>query len=312
MTRRQDASLRQINTEICICIATHRRPHRLEQLLASLVEQEESPPFEVIIVDNDAERSAKTVADKFRERLFLTYLVEPIRGLARVRNRAVAASNRKYLAFIDDDHTASPRWLASLYHTAIQTQAAAVVGRITILFDKHVPDYIRSCSVFSKTPYADGDVVPWYDAAVTNSIIRRDALPHASAPFSAGFNLTGGEDVDLFHRMVLQGANIMAATEARTVSYRPSTRSNLFWVMRRAFRDGGTTVEIVSLPCSWKQRALLGCNAGCKGAKSAIRAGQFWRRDKTVAMHHLLGACQQFGGLLRLFGVRIEEFRHHH
>ena len=131
MTRRQDASLKLTNTEICICIATHRRPHQLEQLLTSLVEQEESPPFEVIIVDNDAKCSAKTIADKFSERLSLAYLVESIRGLARVRNRAVAASNRKYLAFIDDDHTASPRWLMSLYHIAIQTQAAAVVGKIT-------------------------------------------------------------------------------------------------------------------------------------------------------------------------------------
>jgi succinoglycan biosynthesis protein ExoM len=147
MTRRQDASLKLTNTEICICIATHRRPHQLEQLLTSLVEQEESPPFELIIVENDAKCSAKTIADKFSERLSLAYLVESIRGLARVRNRAVAASNRKYLAFIDDDHTASPRWLMSLYHIAIQTQAAAVVGRITILFDKEVPDYIRSCGV---------------------------------------------------------------------------------------------------------------------------------------------------------------------
>ena len=80
-------------TEICICIPTHRRPRQLQRLLTSLVEQEQAPPFEVIVVDNDAECSAKPAADEFRDRLSLTYLVEPIRGLARVRNRAVAASN---------------------------------------------------------------------------------------------------------------------------------------------------------------------------------------------------------------------------
>jgi glycosyltransferase involved in cell wall biosynthesis len=299
-------------TEICICIPTHRRPRQLQRLLTSLVEQEQAPPFEVIVVDNDAECSAKPVADEFLDRLSLTYLVEPIRGLARVRNRAVAASNRKYLAFIDDDHCASPRWLASLYQTAIQTHAAAVVGRITVLFDKKIPDFIRACRYFSKVPYSDGEIVPWYDATVTNSIIRRDALPHPSAPFCHSFDLTGGEDIDLFYRMIDNGANVVASAQAQTVSYRPASRSNLFWVMRRALRDGGTTVQILSLPCNWRRRMLLSCNAGFKGAKSAVRAGQHWRRDRTTAMDHLLWACQQFGGLLRLLGIRIEEFRHHH
>ena len=229
-----------MDTEISICIVTHNRPRQLERLLTSLVEQNEAPPFELIIVDNDREGSAKPVADKFRERLSLFYLVEPIRGLARVRNRAVAASNLKYLAFIDDDHSASPRWLASLYQTAIQTRAAAVVGRITVLFDKEVPDFIRACSYFNKKAYADGEIVPWHDATVTNSIIRRDALPHPSAPFSTSFDLTGGEDIDLFHRMIENGAKVVAAAQAYTVSFRPASRANLFWVVRRALRDGGT------------------------------------------------------------------------
>src|SRR5262249_35473567 len=237
---------------------------------------------EVIVVDNDAECSAKPIADEFREQLSLTYLVEPIRGLARVRNRAVAASNCKYLAFIDDDHCASPGWLASLYQTAIQTHAAAVVGRITVVFDKEVPDFIRACMYFSKRPYADGEIVPWYHATVTNSIIRHDALPHPSAPFSKSFDLTGGEDVDLFYRMTNNGAKVVASVQAETVSYRPVSRSNLFWVMRRAFRDGGTSVEIRGLPCSWWQRMLLSCNDGYNGAKSAVRAGRLWRRDKTA------------------------------
>ena len=47
-------------------------------------------------------------------------------------------------------------------------------------------------------------------------------------------------------------------------------------------------------------------------SKAAIRAGQLWRRDKTAAMQRLVGAGQQFGSLLRLFGIRIEEYRHHH
>jgi succinoglycan biosynthesis protein ExoM len=281
-------------------------------LLTSLVEQKESPQFEVIIVDNDAECSAKPVADKFLERLSLTYLVEPIRGLSRVRNRAVAASNRKYLAFIDDDHCSSPRWLASLYQTALETHAAAVVGRITVLFDKEVPDFIRACVHFSKRHYRDGEIVPWYAATVTNSIIRRGALPHASTPFCPRFDLTGGEDIDLFHRMIDKGAKVVASALAQTVSHRPASRANLFWVMRRALRNGGTEVEILWWPCNWRLKMRMSWNGAIKGAKSAIRAGRLWCRDKTAAINHLVYACHELGAVLRLLGVRIEEYRHHH
>ena len=87
-----------IAREICICIATHRRPQQLKRLLTSLIEQQEAPPFEVAVVDNDAGGSAETVAAEFRGSL--TYLVEPVRGLARARNRSVAASTSKFLAIV--------------------------------------------------------------------------------------------------------------------------------------------------------------------------------------------------------------------
>ena len=89
-----------IAREICICIATHRRPQQLKRLLTWLVEQQEAPPFEVAVVDNDAGGSTETVAAEFRDRLSLTYLVEPVRGLARARNRSVAASTSKFLAIV--------------------------------------------------------------------------------------------------------------------------------------------------------------------------------------------------------------------
>jgi succinoglycan biosynthesis protein ExoM len=302
-----------MDTEISVCIATHRRPSQLEQLLTSLVEQEEAPPFEVIIVENDCECSAKPVVDKFRGRLSLTYLVEPVRGLARVRNRAVAASNLKYLAFIDDDHSASPRWLASHYRIAIKTNASAVIGKRTVVFDQEVPDFIRACGHFDERPYSDGEIVPWYHASTGNCMIRRDALPHLSAPFSTSFNLTGGEDVDLFYRMVDNGARIVAAAQARTVTQHPASRANLFWVMRRALRNGGTFVEICWGSLSWRQRMRAGWNAGTIGAKSVIRAGRrLWHRDKTAAIRHLISACTEFGKIARLLGIRIKEYRHHH
>ncbi len=298
-------------SEISVCIATHRRPRLLGRLLTSLTDQKKAPPFEVVVVDNDAERSAEPVAAEFRERLSLTYLVEPVRGLARVRNRAVAASTSEFLAFIDDDHCASPRWLVSHHQIATRTDAAAVIGRCDVLFDPQVPDFIRTCGLFSKRHYADGENVPWHEAFTGNCLFRRDAFPHPTAPFSAEFDLTGGEDTDLFRRMIGCGARVVAAAEARTVSYRPADRANLYWVMRRALRNGGTIVEVDWGSCDWRQRIHRSRRAGVDGARQVAKAGRLWRRDRAVATRHLMAGCQEFGKVLRQFGIRIEEYRHH-
>jgi succinoglycan biosynthesis protein ExoM len=297
--------------EISICIATHRRPQQLERLLTSLVEQEEAPPFDVVVVDNDANRSAESVAAAFRHRLSLTYLVEPVRGLSRVRNCTVAASTSKFLAFIDDDHYASSRWLASHYQIAMQTNAAAVIGLTDFLFENEVPDFIRACDHFSKRPYADGEIVPWYHTTSANSFVRRDALPHPTAPFSSSFDLTGGEDIDLFRRMIVSGAHVVAAAQAHTFSYHPASRANLYWVMRRALRNGGTMVEIEWGPCDWRGSVHRCWEAGVGGARNAAKAAWLWRRDKAKATQHLVWACSEFGKVLRQSGIRIEEYRDH-
>jgi GT2 family glycosyltransferase len=52
-----------MSTEVSVCIATHRRPHLLQRLLTSILEQVDAPIYEVIVVDNDAARSAEPVAE---------------------------------------------------------------------------------------------------------------------------------------------------------------------------------------------------------------------------------------------------------
>ena len=138
-------------SEVSVCIATHRRPEGLERLLTSLVDQKDAPFFDVIVVDNDAGRSGERVAVQFQDRLRLSYLVEPVRGLARTRNRGVAAARTPFIAFIDDDEWASPEWLAKLAQMANTSGADVVIGPVERVFADEVPDYIRACGSFDIT-----------------------------------------------------------------------------------------------------------------------------------------------------------------
>jgi succinoglycan biosynthesis protein ExoM len=297
--------------EVSVCIATHRRPEGLDRLLTSLVDQKGAPSFDVIVVDNDAARSGEKVAAGFLDRLALSYLVEPVRGVARVRNRAVAAASTRFIAFIDDDEWAAPDWLATLDRMAKDSGADAVIGCIRPVFANGVPDFIKGCGLFDERPTRGGEILPWFAALTGNAFIRREALPDVRTPFSTRFDFVGGEDTHMFKQMIDRGARIVAAPQAVAFESRPIDRTNLRWVMRRALRNGGTIVDVHWDRGGAKAQARRVLRAGGDAICEAVRAGASWHRDTTRAARHLVRACEEAGKILCVAGIRIEEYRNH-
>jgi len=76
-----------------------------ERAVASVLRQETPFPFELIVV------SAAPLEDVARAGV--RNVVEPNRNPATRRNRAVSEATGEILAFIDDDATADPHWLAN-------------------------------------------------------------------------------------------------------------------------------------------------------------------------------------------------------
>ena len=298
-------------TEISVCIATHMRLDGLRKLLQSLVDQAEAPAFDVIVVDNDRGQTARRVAEDFSELLCLQYLVEPERGLARVRNRAVAASNAKFVAFVDDDEWASPGWLASLHVVAKSTDADAVIGPVRIHFGADVPNYVRACHYFEESVLPDGAIVPWYLTRTSNALVRRSSMPDMECPFLTKFDLTGGEDIDLFQRMISRGAVIRAARTALVYEDRPVQRANLHWIARRAVRNGVFKAETNWRDVSLPRRLWRGAKAGAKSMRSAVAAAVLWGIDRDLAVRRIIDAGESAGNVAYVLGLRVEEYRHH-
>lgn len=294
-----------------VCIATHRRPLGLERLLDSLAGQKAASPFGVVVVDNDKEKSAETIALRFRGKIPLTYLVEPVRGIARTRNRAVAISRSPFLAFIDDDEWATPQWLAELERRQQIAAADVVIGRVEIEFDPEVSEVVRRCGLFDPNPLADGAIVPSYFTRTSNAFVRREALPDEAAPFSIRFDLTGGSDIDLFKRMIESGARVVASQTAVVFERRPVARANLFWIFRRAMRNGVNRVEADQHVMSTTKRIRRGLGFGWAGGMELLRAGAALTRDPAKSGRHIVSGGNAIGKLLGTFGMRIEEYRHH-
>ncbi|HZP19813.1 MAG TPA: glycosyltransferase family 2 protein [Bauldia sp.] len=294
-----------------VCIATHRRPEGLGRLLRSLAEQVGAPSFEVIVVDNDAARSGEKTAREYGQRLRLTYVVEPVRGIARARNRSVAAAAGAYVAFIDDDEWATPGWLAELDRKARESGADAVIGPVTIVFEASVPAHVRAAAYFRRSDIGDGEPVPWHLTHTSNAYVRRSALPDARRPFDESFDLTGGEDSDLFRRMIKGGAKIVGATAAGVFEYRALRRANLRWLVRRALRNGANFAEMEWSEESLGRRLNLGRRAAWAALRFAAEGAFAWPRDKEKATEAFLRMGDRMGRFAGSLGLKIREYRVH-
>src|SRR4051812_14376856 len=119
-------------TKLSIAIITYKRPQSLQKTLAALAKImcPKDTELQLLIVDNDADRSAKSVFDSAVFTGEKHYVAQPLLGRGYARNTALdAALDSDYLVFIDDDIIPEVNWLKALYDTALNYQAAMVQGK---------------------------------------------------------------------------------------------------------------------------------------------------------------------------------------
>lgn len=227
-----------------IAIATYLRPIGLQRLLDSLESAVSSISPDIVIVDNDAEGSARPVA--INHPLGPTYFIEPEPGISAARNRALQHFGDQYsgIIFIDDDEWVHPAWLTTLTTYAVQTQADVVVGPVTSVFLQPAPEWVQRGGFFKGRPHATGDRLTV--APTNNTLLVRDMWVRAGSPrFDPSFSATGGEDTDFFHGIRKSGATMLFCGEAVVYEEVPADRQSLRWVRRRAIREGANLTRVL-------------------------------------------------------------------
>ena len=227
---------------VCVIIPTFRRPQGLEQAMRSVVAQAGisalSLPLSLIVCDNSPEASARAQVEGFEAAFPVIYIHEPKTGVANARNSAIKACDADFIAFLDDDEAAPAGWLARL--TAVQARFDAdvvfgpVEARLADSATRYSGYFTRFFSRFG--PESSQVLNSYYGCG--NSLIRRSALPKDHAPFSIERNDMGGEDDQLFHGLMTNGATLAWAADAPVFEDVPAARSRLGYTLLRAFAYG--------------------------------------------------------------------------
>jgi glycosyltransferase involved in cell wall biosynthesis len=225
---------------IAVCIATYRRAERLGALLEDL-SQQSLLPAEIVVVDNDAEGSARATVEQHRERVTaypIRYDIQPARNIALTRNRTVELATAEWMAFIDDDERAPVLWLSQLAGAAHRYSADGVLGPVVPRLPEAAPKWIRRGRFYEFSRLDTGEAVPLNRMRFGNILLRGNRLRQESVPFDPAYGLSTGEDADLLIRLVQKGAKIIWCDEAVVMEPIESTRLSLRWLLQRALSGG--------------------------------------------------------------------------
>ena len=234
------------NPVISVCICTFRRTS-VCATLESIAKQKLAPEltFEVIVVDNDVEPSARAYVEETAARLEhvdITYIHAPARNISIARNACVDAASGDWIAFIDDDELASENWLQHHYDEATRKGLDLSFGPVVSEYPDHAPGWIRDADLHS---ISVGDRRPILTGHTSNAFFKRTHPAIRDLRFSEDRGRSGGEDTQFFHECFLGGAKIDETKAA--VVYEPvhDNRLSLNWLVKNKFRSGITYGKVV-------------------------------------------------------------------
>jgi succinoglycan biosynthesis protein ExoM len=287
---------------VAVCICTYRRAS-VADTLRSVAAQAlpDGIGLRVVVVDNDAQPSARALVQQTAASLGLAcdYVHAPARNISIARNAALDAADETLLAFIDDDETAEPGWIAALLAQQRRSGAPVVLGPVEALYGDG-PGWLRAADLHSTRPtLRRGEIRDGYSC---NVLLDRAAMtaPMRALRFDPEQGRTGGEDTVYFSRLHRLGARIVFAADAVVHEDVPPQRRWLGWLLRRAFRNGQTHARtlIETRRCKPCMILLAAAKCGCcaLGALGRILATPRWRAYAVrTAMH--AGVVSRLAGI---------------
>src|SRR3954453_4900330 len=232
--------------DVTVLVPTYRRPERLRRLLAALAEQEASFSWELVVVDNDPDRSARSVVETAGVPAggAVRYLTEARLGAVHARNRGIREPGGRVVAMLDDDVVPRPGWLAAVCEPVLRGTACGAGGPVVLdrtverprWFDESgIGGYLTAHSLGStRRELAEDEIV-----VTANAAFNRQALERVGG-FDERFGPRGrvqivADDAHLVRELMRTGATLLWLPDAVVDHDLPPERLTRRYLLRRAY-----------------------------------------------------------------------------
>jgi len=230
---RADATVDPIHTPtVTVVICTRDRADQLRGALTSVLAID-YPAFDVVVVDNAGSTDATRdlVNDEFADPR-VRIIREPIPGLSRARNTGLLAATGEIVAYTDDDVVVDSHWLRALVAGFSRGEDVACVtglvpsGELRTPVQRYFDDRVSwSANLVVREfrlsdppadlptfPFSVGEYGTGANFALRRSVLL--ALGGFDTAFGVGTRTGGGEDLDIFTRVLFAGSALVVEPSA--------------------------------------------------------------------------------------------------
>jgi glycosyltransferase involved in cell wall biosynthesis len=251
--------------QLSVVVCTYNRAELLAGCLESLIGQTLThDQYEIIVVDNNSSDRTSTLVHELQcSYPLIRYLAETRQGVSYARDSGWRECKGAYVAYIDDDTTASPEWCEMILDafTTVDPPPVAVGGNIVPRLDRVPPWWfsplleLRSWgdkAGFLTSPTAH------YGFSGANMAFTRQVLSDNDG-FNHDYGMSGdrvwlGEEPELFMRIHRTQPYFWFDPEIEVTHYVPDSQLRLRGRLYRAFQSGrarkqldGTTFRLSML-----------------------------------------------------------------
>lgn len=287
---------------ISVVVCSRDRPGMLREALTSILAVD-YPDFEVVVVDNapSTPLTHELIDEEFADPR-VRYVLEPRAGLATARNTGLLAASGELVAFTDDDVLVDAGWLRGIVRGFRRGDDVELVsglvpsGELRTEVQAYFDGRVNWSSNLAPAVYRLSDPpadLPMFPFSVgqfgtgANFAARRAALLRLDGfdtAFGVGTRTKGGEDLDMFVRVLFGGGAIaiepsaviwhrhradLAALRAQSIGY---GRGLGAWLTKVAFTPRMLIRALVRAPHAARQLVAKGGGevTGLGGTQSVV------------------------------------------
>nr|WP_220100297.1 glycosyltransferase family A protein [Alteromonas lipotrueae] len=222
---------------ISVLIPVYNDINRIEACIESLVKQELSPKFEVIVIDNGSTDGTYELLKQLKPiasfSLEVTQCLVP--GSYAARNHGLTLAKGEYAAFTDSDCIVSKHWLKYLYSEILQFSGDTIIAGKMEFFPDPSKFTEQSAIDFENLFSMKQDENARNGKCITANFFCSMALLEKHKGFNE--QLKSGGDVELSTRVVDDGGQVIFADSA-LVTHPSRNKEEL--VIKRKRIIGGT------------------------------------------------------------------------
>src|SRR5208283_2732953 len=232
---------------LCTYNGCQTLPKALSSVAASVMPS--SVEWEVLVVDNNSQDRTPEVVEDFCLRFpgRFRYLFEPQPGKSYALNSGIRNATGNILAFIDDDVTVDPAWLANLTSSLHCGGWQGAGGRIILLWPDKVPNWVTMDGPRARhglPGFDQGEVAKELDGPPfgTNMAFRREMFEKygdfrtdlGPSPYSQ----IRAEDTEFGRRLIAAGVKLRYEPSAVVFHPVPEERMRKNYLLQWWFDNG--------------------------------------------------------------------------